>query len=319
MDREGEGDLCHCVRAPEMVGPFRTSTCGGMYDHPSLQSRHKEHVDTPSGPAARQSRWHEAFAEFDLSVVYVPWKDNTVADCLSRWAYPARKAWIDISNHGDREETEEAKQIIELKKAMEEGDTKCFVVMASKVELSQRQDARVQVQMEETLEECLMVPMEYVQSVLMDDWSEDYAASEHWNKYWNAVGAPSHNEWTEGSTGDGDKLLLNEKLLVPENRVDALVDDWHNTQLMHSGRDKMPRDLEWRFEFPPGYYAILNHCCNDCAVCRATKSPNNSTARNPVYTAIAEALMRSIAMYVFAMPEVTVEGGKYDCIISAVD
>ena len=29
--------------------------------------------------------------------------------------------------------------------------------------------------------------------------------------------------------------------------------------------------------------------------------------------------MRPIAMDVFGMPEVTVEGGKYDCIISAVD
>ena len=62
-------------------------------DHQSLQSWHKEHVDTPSGPAARRARWHETFAKFDLSVVYVPGKDNTVADCLSRWAYPAGKAW----------------------------------------------------------------------------------------------------------------------------------------------------------------------------------------------------------------------------------
>ena len=27
-------------------------------DHQSLQSWHKEHVDTPSGPAARRARWH---------------------------------------------------------------------------------------------------------------------------------------------------------------------------------------------------------------------------------------------------------------------
>ena len=52
-------------------------------DHQSLQSWHKEHVDTPSGPAARRARWHDTFAKFDLSVVYVPGKDNTVADCLS--------------------------------------------------------------------------------------------------------------------------------------------------------------------------------------------------------------------------------------------
>ena len=31
LERKGEGDLCHCVRAPEMVGPHRTSTNGGMY------------------------------------------------------------------------------------------------------------------------------------------------------------------------------------------------------------------------------------------------------------------------------------------------
>ena len=248
-----------------------------------------------------------------------PGKDNTVADCLSRWAYPAGKDWMDISSHGDAEETEEGKRIIELEKAMEEGDTKCFVVMASKVELSQRRDARIRVLMAETWEECLMAPNEYVESLLMKDWSEDYAASQHWNKYWNTVSAPSYDEWFEGLTEYWDKLFLNDKLLVPENRVEALIDHWHNAQLMHPGRDKMQQDLERRFEFPPGYYAILNRYCHDRAVCRATKSPNHSTAGNSVYTAIPEAPMRSTAMDVFAMPEVTIEGEKYDCIISAVD
>ena len=87
--------------------------------HRSLQSWHKEHVDTPSGPAARRARWHETFAKFDLSVIYVPGNDNTVADCLSRWAYPAGKAWVNISGHGDAEKMEEAKRIFELEKAME--------------------------------------------------------------------------------------------------------------------------------------------------------------------------------------------------------
>ena len=163
-------------------------------DHLSLQSWHKEHVDTPSGAAARRAKWQDKFAKFNLTVVYVPDKNITIADSLGCLAYPAGKAWMDTSSGGDAEETEEAKRIIELEKAMEEGHTKCFVVMASKAELNHRRDARVRVLMEETLEECLMAPIESVESVLLKDWSEDYAASEHWVKYWNTVSAPSDDE-----------------------------------------------------------------------------------------------------------------------------
>ena len=113
-------------------------------DHQSLQSWHKEHIDTPSGPAARRARWHETFAKFDLSFVYVPGKDNTVADCLSRLAYPAGKAWMDISSHGDAEETKEAKRFIEMEKAMEQEGVKCFVVMANRTDLAKFRGARVQ-------------------------------------------------------------------------------------------------------------------------------------------------------------------------------
>ena len=242
-----------------------------------------------------------------------------MADCLSRWAYPAGKAWMDISSHGDAEETEEAKRIIEMEKAMEQEGVKCFVVMANRTDLAKFRGARVQAIREETLEQWMVAPVELVRSVLTEDWSDDYAASEHWSRYWNAVSAPSDDDWPEGLTEDGGKLFLKDKLLVPENRVEELIDHWHNAQLMHPGRDKMQQDLEWRFKFLPGYYAILDRYCSDCAVCRAMKSPNHSTAGNPVYTAIPEAPMRSVAMDVFAMPEVTVEGETYDCVILAVD
>ena len=288
-------------------------------DHQSLQSSHKEHVDTPSGPAARRARWHEAFAKFDLSVVYVPGKDNTVADCLSRWAYPAGKAWMDISSHGDAEETKEAKRIIGMEKAMEQEGVKCFVVMANRTDLAKLRGALVQANREETLEQWMVAPVELVRSVLTEDWSDDCAASEHWSRYWNAVSAPPDNKLPEGLTEDGDKLFLKDKLLVPENGMEELIDHWHNTQRMHPGQDKMQQDLEWRFKFPPGYYALLDKYCSDCAVCRATKSPNHSTAGNPVYTAIPEAPMPSVAMDVFAMPEVIVQGETYDCVILAVD
>ena len=59
-----------------------------------------------------------------------------MADCLSRWAYPAGKAWMDICSHGDAEETEEAERIIEMEKAMEQEGVKCFVVMANRTDLA---------------------------------------------------------------------------------------------------------------------------------------------------------------------------------------
>ena len=288
-------------------------------DHQSLQSWHKEHVDAPSGPAASRARWHETFAKFDLSVVYVAGRDNTVADCLSRWEYPAGKAWMDISSHGDAVENEEAKRIIGMEKAMEQGGIKCFVVMANRTDLAEFRDAQVRSIREEILNQWTVAPVELVKSVLTEDWSNDYAPSKYWSTYWNAVSAPSDDEWPEGLTEDGGKLFLKESLLVPENRIEELIDHWHNARLMHLGRDKMQQDLEWRFKFPPGYYTVLYKYCNDCAVCRATKSPNHSTASNPVYTAIPEAPMRSVAMDAFAMPEVTVEGETYDCVTLAVD
>ena len=50
--------------------------------------------------------------------------------------YPAGKAWMEISSHGDTEETEEAKRIIEMEKAMEQEGVKCFVVMANRTDLA---------------------------------------------------------------------------------------------------------------------------------------------------------------------------------------
>ena len=97
---------------------------------------------------------------------------------------------------------------------------------------------------------------EGVQLVLMEDSSDDYANSDHWLKYWNAVSAPSDEDWPEGFTEEEDMLFLKEKLLVPKSRVEDLekkIQHWHNGHLMHLGGDKLQKDFESRFLFPPGY------------------------------------------------------------------
>jgi hypothetical protein len=78
-----------------------------LTDHKSLEAWSHEVLDTPSGPAGRRARWHELLSKFDVHVQYVPGKDNVVADALSRWAYPASKAFTDTSIHGGETDEEE--------------------------------------------------------------------------------------------------------------------------------------------------------------------------------------------------------------------
>ena len=93
-----------------------------LTDHKSLESWSREVLDTPSGPLGRRSRWHQILSKFDLSVGYIPGKENTIADILSRWAYPASQAMRDVSRHGTAQDKEEVGQL--LQEEMEE-ESKC--------------------------------------------------------------------------------------------------------------------------------------------------------------------------------------------------
>ena len=130
--------------------------------------------------------------------------------------------------------------------------------------------------------------------------------------YQNAVSAPSDHDWPEGLPEDGDNLFPKHKLLGPENRLENFIDHWHNAQLMQ-------KNSKLRLFYILGCYAVLNRYCKAFAVCRATKHPNRSAAGYCIYTASPESGMRSISIDVFAMPELTVEGEVFDCVILAFD
>ena len=59
--------------------------------HRSLDAWATEHLLRPRG------RWHETFLSFTHAIMYVPRKDNKVANAMSHWVYHASQAWSDIS------------------------------------------------------------------------------------------------------------------------------------------------------------------------------------------------------------------------------
>ena len=67
-----------------------------LTDHQALEHLYKEVLDPPSGPVGRRVRWHQFLSRFNITVGYIPGKDNHVADVMSRWAYPASKAYKEL-------------------------------------------------------------------------------------------------------------------------------------------------------------------------------------------------------------------------------
>ena len=85
----------------------------------SLESWYKEDLGTLSGRLGRRGRWHEFLSRYHIEVVYKTGKDNTVADGLTRWAYPAGLA-DDTNFHGsDADQKGVMKQKRELKEREE--------------------------------------------------------------------------------------------------------------------------------------------------------------------------------------------------------
>ena len=100
-----------------------------MTNHKALESWATEVLDTPSGPEGAVPAGTKFFP-----VLTSPWHgvENTLADVLSRWAYPASQALADLTKHGSIQDEEEMEGFIKEEK--EEGG----LCMGVKTEIAQK-------------------------------------------------------------------------------------------------------------------------------------------------------------------------------------
>ena len=240
-----------------------------------------------------------------------------MADCVSRWAYPASKGMTDVSTHGDEAETAEAKEIIEMERLMEEEGVKCFVVMAANAPLGRRMGRAVRVLAPEEAESDKHL---FPESCLQDDWTDDYAKSESFEAQYRALTDPDDGQkWPKGLTEKDSKLYRNGKLLVPESRVLEVREAWHH-HMMHPGVRKQALNMQRRFEMDQiGSYNAIKKVRKGCSVCQACNPDNRNVQGEAQGTPVPEQPMESLAMDVFSMPEVHIGKETFDCLVLCVD
>ena len=197
-----------------------------------------------------------------------------MADCLSRWAYPASKRMTDVSAHGDEAETAEAKRIIEMERLMEEEGVKCFVVMAADAPSGTRMGRAVRVLAPEGADSDKHL---FPESCLQDDWTDDYAKSEAFEAEYRAVTDPDDEQkWPKGLTEEVGKLYRNGKLLVPESRVLELCEALHH-HMVHPGVRKQALHMQRGFKIDQiSLYNAIKKVRKGCSVCQACNPDNRN-------------------------------------------
>ena len=262
-----------------------------------------------------------------------------MADCMSRWAHLASKGMADVSAHGDKEETKEAKRMIETERLMEEEGVKCFVKMASDTDTADCADQAIMRNMAETTSIRPLAQMpandqppskwkatsstdanpSTLQSCLKEDWTSDYCDSEAWAQYYKVISSPDGDEeWSRGLSVEHEEMFFNGKLLVPQSCAKDLLEEWHQ-ELMHRSAARQCKDMEPSFLFPDGARKLLNKVKSLCEVCAACNPANYSVAGNEQWTPIPDRPIESVSIDVFSMPEIKAGKDTYDCVVIVVD
>ena len=301
-----------------------------LTDHKSLESWRTEHVDTPGGPAGRRGRWHETLSRFDLHVTYIPGRYNTVADALSRWAYPALKAYSEVSFHGTATDKTEVIEFDKEEQALiKKHCLQCSIKNRMKVDLVRckeitkaDQTAGVNSDSESSLQLLTVFPLtrskskstlppqqkDKETSFLYVDWTKMYKEDRFFGSVYHKLKGdkPYDSEETSDFKIQGDKLFWQGRICVPDCLIDQYVKHWHRNETAHTHSRVLEQGLRHRV-----YTRDLKGACErvakGCKQCQATIPKNQKAEGLLKGLPIPERLFDKVTADVFELGQIQEE------------
>ena len=148
------------------------------------------------------------------------------------------------------------------------------------------------------------------------DWSEWYKNCPKWGDTWNSLDIPEH--WPPEFKVIDNRLFLNNKECVPTALQHEVIRLGHEVK-GHHGFERTWELLSRQYEWADA--RVAQECTRtinrECHTCQANDRPRNKYG--PIaYTPIPPAIMEHVALDIFNMPEVRIEGKRYDCMVVCV-
>ena len=310
-----------------------------MTDHKALESWYSERLDCKSGPLGRRGRWHEFFSRFPgLEVRYVPGKDNTVADYLSRWAYPACEVANDETFHGSREDARQVQDYEAEEAALDSlaahlddgpidfGQAAIFLdkealqaeephqdaldlVLALNDASSSSTDPQMNSREQQFLEE------------EVDTWVTAYKRCPVLSDKYAQVTDPDNAQSLGGLSFERGRLRRGGRILVPTSLTETVIRRQHHVT-GHPGIPKMLAALQRRYWFACDRTDLIDQVTTivrGCAECQVAKPATELAADERLYHPIPATVFSSLSMDFVALPTVVHRKEELDQALVIVD
>ena len=286
-----------------------------LTDHRSLENWTTEVLEQPGGPTGRRARCHSLLSKFKIEVRYVKGQENQLADCMSRWAYPAG-CGEDQFFHGTPQDEELAEKYIQQE--MDEEAKLCSIFGGKPRQFISLHCASPTG--EAHPEEIPVMPVHHQdQNVFEKNWPSAYGTCPFFAKFWEKING-SDQDWPSGFQRHGDFLFFETKLCVPSSFLGEIIHSHHRLG-GHLSFAKLWSEMLRRYALP--HISEAGEICRDitqkCETCQANEHLHTKNSGPMKPTPIPPVPMDNIAIDVFYMNHTKCDGNEYDCLILIVD